>query len=45
MAMKKEKKETLIMTTEPTFRNLLLCFCIVFVEYLRSLNKMRSQPS
>lgn len=39
------KKKALIIKTVPTFRYPLLCFCIVFVEHLRSLNGMRSQQS
>lgn len=36
-----EKNDTHV----PTFRCLLLCFCIVFAEHLRSLNEMRTQYS
>lgn len=39
------KKTVLIIRTKPTFRNLLLCFCIVSAEHFRSLNEMRSQRS
>ena len=37
------KKKALIIKTVPTFRYLLLCFCIVFAENLRSLSGMRSR--
>lgn len=41
----KKKTTMLIIRTKPTFRNLLLCFCIVSAEHFRSLNEMRSRRS
>lgn len=42
MAMKKRQ---VIIKTVPTFRYLLLCFRIVFVEHLRSLNETKPQQT
>lgn len=39
------EKKALIIETVPTFRYLLLCFCNVYAEHLRSLNRMRSRQS
>lgn len=35
------KKKALLIKTVATFRSLLLCFCIVFVGHIRSLNGAR----
>ncbi len=45
LEMDGHEKKALIIKTVPTFRYPLLCFCIVFVEHLGSLNGMRSQQS